>query len=218
MSTTHRRPGYHHGDLPDRLMCLALQHIADVGTQKLSLRALAREAGVSPTAPYRHFASKQCLLAALATQGFQELEARTDAAGLAAQSVEDRFLAMGLAYVRFAQDNPTLYQLMFGSGLSEFSAYEMLHTAVASAYGSVDRVLAQLIAEKDLPLEVEQLGGVVWGALHGIASLLISDLKIGDGTLRPMQSLAALRADPEVSIEYLLRSLIAEPKCDQAGV
>ena len=54
---------YHHGDLPETLMALALEHIAESGTEKLSLRALAREAGVSATAPYRHFPSKQCLLA-----------------------------------------------------------------------------------------------------------------------------------------------------------
>lgn len=202
------RAAYHHGDLPDRLMCLALQHIRCHGTQKLSLRALAREAGVSPTAPYRHFPTKQCLLAALATQGFRELQTRTEAAACGAETLEGKFLAMGSAYVQFAQDNPTTYQLMFGSVLGDFSTYDMLHNAAHGAYSVVDELLVRLVAEKALSLDADQLAGMVWAALHGIASLLISELESAAHSPRPMRSLAALRADPRPSVEYTLRALV----------
>ncbi|MEM7004211.1 MAG: TetR/AcrR family transcriptional regulator [Pseudomonadota bacterium] len=99
---------YHHGELPATLMTLALEHIQAHGTEKLSLRALAREAGVSPTAPYRHFPSKQCLLAAIAAQGFQTLREehlRTAAKGLAP---EPRLQTMAMSYINFAQTSPSL--------------------------------------------------------------------------------------------------------------
>ena len=64
---------YHHGDLRTTLLRAAEAHIALEGTERLSLRALAREAGVSATAPYRHFDDRQALLVALATDGFDEL-------------------------------------------------------------------------------------------------------------------------------------------------
>ncbi len=86
---------YHHGDLAGTLMEAALQHIAAEGTESLSLRALAREAGVSATAPYRHFPSKQCLLAALATRGFKRLRDAMSTGLEPDMAVEDRFRAVG---------------------------------------------------------------------------------------------------------------------------
>ena len=100
---------YHHGDLAETLMEAALTHIAANGTERLSLRALAREAGVSSTAPYRHFPSKRCLLAALATRGFRELKRSMSDAVDAATTLEERFAAMGRTYVNYAVANPTSY-------------------------------------------------------------------------------------------------------------
>ena len=87
---------YRHGNLPQALMDLAIQHIARAATEKLSLRALARELGVSQTAPYRHFSSKQCLLAAIATQGFDELRKRNVSAYDKTQPLEERLVGMSL--------------------------------------------------------------------------------------------------------------------------
>lgn len=199
---------YHHGELPATLMTLALEHIQAHGTEKLSLRALAREAGVSPTAPYRHFPSKQCLLAAIAAQGFQTLREehlRTAAKGLAP---EPRLQTMAMSYINFALENPISYQLMFGAMLADFSEYEMLQTAATGAYEEVDRALGELVEARGLDVEVPDLAGAMWAFLHGLSSLLISQPNLGGGDAKPMQALARLRESPERALNLVFGHLI----------
>jgi AcrR family transcriptional regulator len=205
--------GYHHGDLAETLMEAALLHIAANGTEHLSLRALARESGVSATAPYRHFPSKQGLLAALATRGFRQLEKATRARLDTAMGLEDRFMSVGQAYVDYAVSNPTSYQLMFGSVLADFSAYEELKQASIDCYSVVLEILGELILERGLNLTAVELGGVVWAGVHGISSLLIYKDAIpiddDDSGSTPQASLAFLRQSPEAALEILFRPLLA---------
>ena len=203
---------YHHGDLAETLMEAALTHIAANGTERLSLRALAREAGVSSTAPYRHFPSKRCLLAALATRGFRELKRSMSDAVDTATTLEERFKAMGGAYVNYAVANPTSYHLMFGSVLDDFSSYESLEQASVDCYAVVLGVLEELIQARGLDITAVELGGVVWAGVHGLASLLINKMAVSrhaDGSARSSQaSLAYLHRDPERALEILFRSLL----------
>ena len=100
-ANTATEPGkgnYHHGELRELLMGLALARIAIDGTEKFSLRALAREANVSATAPFRHFTNKHALFAALATEGFQQLGERVSAVARTSQSVDQRLLACSLRF------------------------------------------------------------------------------------------------------------------------
>lgn len=205
------RPGYHHGELPETLITLALQHIAEQGTEKLSLRALAREAGVSATAPYRHFPTKKCLLAAIATQGFQRLHRQITVASESDADVDDRFVAMGVAYINFAVENPISYKLMFGSVLGDFTEYESLHEAAVASYDQVQRMLQEVIDAHRLAYEVVQLGGVVWAGVHGVASLLLNDMnKSANAELAsPMRSVAAMHRDPEAALRIMFASLLA---------
>ena len=202
------RAGYHHGELPKTLMTLALAAIAEGGTEKLSLRALARQAGVSATAPYRHFESKQDLLAALATQGFEALGERTQAANDPSLSVEERMLAVAETYVQFACDNPVAYQLMFGAILGDFANSEMLQAAAARAYEDVYTLLAEVIQSKGLGVDVDELGGVVWATVHGMASLLISNVNVGEPESAPMRALATLLKNPRQGLEIALGQLV----------
>jgi AcrR family transcriptional regulator len=204
------RDGYHHGELPATLMALAMQHIEAGGTEKLSLRALAREAGVSPTAPYRHFPTKQCLLAALATQGFEQLHERTLQACQSGGSTEERFIRLGETYIGFALENPTAYRLMFGSVLGDFSEYEMLRLASERSYQPVQALLQELIEEKNLAQDVALLGGVVWSGVHGMASLLINDMDKGTShpVTSPRESVRAMRNNLRASIQLMFASLV----------
>ena len=201
---------YHHGDLPETLMNLALAHIEAEGTEKLSLRALAREAGVSPTAPYKHFPTKQCLLAALATQGFEDLANRTSQIIQETPDLRDRVVAMGLGYINFAIENPTTYQLMFGSVLGDFSEYEMLRTAAVSSYDEVQKVLAEVANANSVEVDIDQLGGVVWAFVHGFAALMIDNISIGDADASPMKSIAALKQDPEAALRMMVDPLFIQ--------
>ena len=208
--------GYRHGNLPQALMDLAVLHIARSGTEKLSLRALARELEVSPTAPYRHFASKQCLLAAIATQGFDELRKRNVSACDKSLPLEERLVAMSIAYVEFGIENPVLYQLMFGSTLADFSGYEMLHNASQAAYEEVDETLKALIAERGLEANVDHLAGGAWAFVHGMSSLLASSIDLGEAT-RPMQALEAMRDNAEVVIRLFMKQFFASATKEAPG-
>ncbi len=214
--TAKARETYHHGELPDVLMSLALTHISEHGTEKLSLRALAREAGVSQTAPYRHFPTKKCLLAALATRGFNNLREYIREALDGQEDVQQRFIAMGCAYVQFAIDNPMAYQLMFGSVLGDFSEYDMLHEASGDCYGQVLEVLQELIDANSLDEDLAHLGGVVWSGVHGMASLLLnqhakmSQGKSAKGEARsaPMKSLTFMGRDLSKSLHTMFGHLL----------
>ena len=198
---------YHHGELPETLMRLAIDHIERDGTEKLSLRALAREAGVSPTAPYRHFPSKQCLLAAIATQGFHTLSAAHAEIAARQLPVEERAVAMACAYVEFALANPVSYQLMFGTLLGDFSEFDMLYNAVNESYREVDRLLEDIVAAKQLEVDVNLLGGMLWSNVHGISSLLIGQVPQYDDVSKPMQARHALANDYEGAIRLMFKSL-----------
>src|SRR5258708_37956423 len=117
-----RYRGYHHGDLPSALILGARRMLEKAGPESISFRAIAREAGVSQTAPYNHFTSKEHLLATLATIGFRELEASQAAATKDASTINEQIDRLGRAYVRFACRHPQLYRLMFGAGLSDWRA------------------------------------------------------------------------------------------------
>ncbi len=206
---------YHHGDLSAQLMALAIDHIERAGTEKLSLRALAREAGVSPAAPFRHFPTKQCLLAALATRGFRQLRARMLDAQTPGASVEQRFFEIGRAYLDFARDNAVAYQLMFGAVVSDFSEYHDLFVAAREGYGVLHDVLEGLIVEHELDVDVETLGGVVWAGVHGLASLIMTRdappyaSNLGAESADPMLALHALGRDIDRALHVLFDNLIA---------
>src|SRR5919199_1636107 len=129
MSTSPGR-GYHHGALKTALLDAADALLDEGGAGAVSLREAARRAGVSATAPYRHFADKEALLAALATRGFEQFGAALDEA---ARDASDPLAAMGLAYVRFALARPGRFRLMFGPGIDR-SRFPELQAAAVRAF------------------------------------------------------------------------------------
>ena len=167
---------YHHGDLRDTLMLAAVRHIEQHGTEGLSLRALAREAGVSPTAPYRHFENRQALLAGLATRGFEELGAHMEAEPERLRREPALvFFEAGLTYVAYARAHGVKYHLMFGDTIGDFSDHEELREAAETCYGHFEAILiAGIEARVLLQIDVRELGGVVWSMVHGIAGMLIA--------------------------------------------
>jgi AcrR family transcriptional regulator len=158
--------GYHHGDL--RAACLfAGMELLDEGDEEaLSLRAVARRAGVSANAPYRHFADKNALLAALATKGFQMLAQSMSEFDSTAPAGEE-FVALGQSYVRFALAHPSLFRLMYGHPCTRYSA-----EAQAAADDS-NAVLMARVAR--LVPESQQMMFAVgsWSLVHGLASLIL---------------------------------------------
>jgi AcrR family transcriptional regulator len=170
-------PSYHHGNLHQELLVKGLEQLKRVGPDKVSLRALAREIGVSQTAPYRHYADKNALLAALAAQGYSQLSHEIGQASLSVDDDEERFMAVGLAYIHFARTNPELYKLMFGSVLACSMDYPEFVEAGQQAFTVIlDHVQQginhKLFAQKD----PRMLGYGAWAMVHGIASLWIDGM------------------------------------------
>src|SRR4051812_31489326 len=104
---------YHHGDLSRALVDAARKILESEGPSALSLRAVAREAGVSPAAPYHHFKDKNELLEAVAHEGWHELDAALAKARASTDEARTRMTNLGVAYVCFARDNPALYRVMY---------------------------------------------------------------------------------------------------------
>lgn len=103
---------YHHGNLRDTLLEAAFTLVDSGGVEAISMRALAREAGVSSAAPFRHFPDKKVLLAAIARKAAAELERKLEEASANGSDALTQFRAMSVAYVRFAAEHPTLFDLI----------------------------------------------------------------------------------------------------------
>ena len=124
---TKKKGAYHHGDLRRALLDAALLMVEREGPKGLSLRAVARLAGVSPAAPYRHFSGKEGLLAAVAREGLNALAESMESAsaenvGLALAE----FRAIALAYVKFAAANPSHFRVMFGPEVTDRTQHDGL--------------------------------------------------------------------------------------------
>lgn len=212
-----RSRAYHHGDLRKTLLEACCKHIECQGTEGLSLRALAREAGVSATAPYRHFDNRQALLAALASEGFRELAGRIEGVP-AADPIEALFYG-GLAYVRYAEANPVKYHLMFGDVIGDFSDHAELLEAACDCYARLEAILEAGLASGSLRCDsLPELGGTVWALLHGLSGLVITArTKAAQMAPEVVAQVAPLCAQqrvadaPERVLLRLIEGLVADP-------
>lgn len=205
MNDTNKR--YHHGDLRRALLDTALEMLAEDNGWQFTLRELARRAGVSHAASYKHFPDKAALLAELALLGFEQLRtALLVAVPSASSSLRDEFLGMSRAYVQFGVANPNLYRLMF-SAEARASGDARLQDRGAAAL----EVLNDLIVRGQRtgwlqlrPVRAQAAAG--WSQLHGLTLLTLDGL-LGPDTVGPGASDAAL--------EVLLEGLEVPPIKDQ---
>src|SRR6266567_1041732 len=166
---------YHHGDLRNALIQAGLELLAEGGVQELDLRKVARRAGVSHAAPYRHFADKQALIAAINEEGFYWLAERIQATlrEVPAEPFE-QLLGVALAYVRFAQEHPWLMREMFSGLTIERETFASLHAASKTVYRLYIEVVRRGQEKgKIVDGDPAALAGVLWSVLHGLAMLII---------------------------------------------
>lgn len=167
-----RTDSYHHGDLRAALVREARNLLESEGIKAVSLRAVAREAGVSQAAPYHHFADKTALLAAVAAQGVRELNEGLMAVSADASKPLQRLRALGVAYVLHGAQNPALFALAQGPEFADKAAPEEL----AEARSQTFRILFETIAAC-LPDAAEQKQreafGAAWSLVHGMTVLTI---------------------------------------------
>jgi AcrR family transcriptional regulator len=174
--TEHLKP-YHHGDLRNALIQAGLELLAQEGAAALDLRKVARKTGVSHAAPYRHFADKQALIAAITEEGFRRLAQRIQA--ILQDASDDTFEqlhAVARGYIYFAQENPWLMREMFSGLTIEHRAFPSLHQAAKVLYRLYVAIIkrgqekGQIVA-----FAPDALAGVFWSLLHGTAMLMIEN-------------------------------------------
>lgn len=162
---------YHHGDLSRALVAAGRRILEAEGPAALSLRAVAREAGVSPAAPYHHFKDKSELLDAVADEGWRELG---DAIAKGRTSATEPRLALseiGVAYVCFARKNPALYRLMYHAACNR----SMMPDKAKGEDSGYDQVREALIAAGADPSdegELQLIQIAAWCSAHGVAEMV----------------------------------------------
>jgi AcrR family transcriptional regulator len=179
MQEKSARP-YHHGDLRRVVIETAQEMLREGKGWQFTLREVARRAGVSHAAPYKHFPDKSALLAELATLGFDQLRAEiSDALHRPLRAGRAEFLAAAKAYIHFGMANPSLYRLMFSADASK-KDFPQLHEAGAAAFAELLGIIErgqQAGTFKKQPLRSQ--GAAAWALVHGFTMLAI------DGQLLP---------------------------------
>lgn len=177
--TAAKQP-YHHGDLRNALVAAAVHLIESDGVEEFSLRAAARDVGVSPNAAYRHFSDKSALLTAVAQHGFERLGTRMRRAMAAsrgrnpATAAIARFKATGRAYVEFALAHPELFDVMFGRSGAANLEPSWATEDPQSPYGLLGGALDELVSHGVLP-KSKRPGAELkaWATVHGFACLYL---------------------------------------------
>jgi AcrR family transcriptional regulator len=162
---------YHHGDLSRALVEAARRLLESEGPNALSLRAVAREAGVSPAAPYHHFKDKGELLAAVAHEGWTMLDAAMTRAKAKAVSKREALTELGVAYVCFAREHPALYRVMYDTAREKEALPDTIGYGEDSAYCKVRNTLIEGGADPADHIELELITVAAWCSAHGLAEM-----------------------------------------------
>ncbi|TGK20088.1 TetR/AcrR family transcriptional regulator [Leptospira fluminis] len=174
MKMKQDKNSYHHGDLKRALLDASIRILKEEGYKALSLRKAALTAGVSQSAPYRHYADLESLYADIAEEGFRLLSERL-------KNFQSRykkrplllFRESGVTYVEFALEHPDLFRIMYGNQIESHSRYETLVLAENDSF----RIIVEIIQDcKNAGLirtdSVEKSATAAWTMVHGIAVLL----------------------------------------------
>jgi AcrR family transcriptional regulator len=193
----HKKP-YHHGDLREVLLVAGESALAQMPFEVVTLREIARRAGVSHAAPKHHFPSLGDLFAELAARGFDSFVTELAAGGDRAsqQTPEGRLGGMGRAYLRFAEANPAVYGLMFGKR-DAMAITPHLATAMLNAWSQLEAAASQIVG----PSRATTAAITIWASVHGLAMLK-----------------QAQRVPPNVTLhgleDHMLRTLVAGLQAD----
>jgi AcrR family transcriptional regulator len=197
MQRAEKKP-YHHGDLREALLSATEQVLGEVSLDQLSLREIARRAGVSHAAPKHHFGSLGGLLGEVAALGFRRFTADMVAAEARVQdpSPEAKLRASARSYVRFAAANPAIYGLMFGKR-AEVEVTPALMEASMASWNKLEEDLTEIVG----PSRAANAALMVWSSCHGLSMLLL------DARLPP-------HLTPDQAIENIVGMILAGLKAD----
>jgi len=199
---------YHHGALRDALLQAAERVLERDGLAGLTLRAVAREAGVSHAAPTHHFGDLTGLLSELAAIGFRQFNAAMATAAAADLSLTERSMARAKAYVGYAQAHPGMYGLMFRAERLDYSRpslCEAAETSFAGLAGAVAAKRQEQISEDALTLDQAAAIARAWSLVHGFTMLLL------DGRLQDILHRLPKGTDADKLMDAMLKMTVAQP-------
>lgn len=186
-------------DLRTRVLAASVQLIAEAGLAGLSMREVARRAGVSHQAPYHYFGDKAAIVAALVEAGFTKLADRMEAAAQAGGTPDDRLEGVGQAYVTFALEEPVYFRLMFRPELTDLARFPAAEAAGDRAFSVLEALVGETARPDARVEEREALVTLHWSIAHGLATLLL------DGSLAEHLSDPAARTGHAEQVLRLFR-------------
>jgi AcrR family transcriptional regulator len=198
---------YHHGALRDALLQAAERVLERDGLAGLTLRAVAREAGVSHAAPTHHFGDLTGLVSELAAIGFRQFNAAMAAACSSEMPYPARGMARAKAYVAYAQAHPGMYGLMFRTERLDYSR-PSLHEAAETSFAGLAQAIAasrhEHIEEESLTLEQAAAIARAWSLVHGFTMLML------DGRLEDILHRLPEGSQVETLLDAMLKVALAK--------
>ena len=200
---------YHHGNLKEELIACACKLCDRDGYTKLSIRSLAKESGVSQTAPYRHFETKECVYAAVATVGFKKLNELVffDSPK---KITKTKLVANASKYIEFGLKNANTYDLMFGTAVGNFADYPNLLKSANETYDNMKDSFASLADDSEQVIAFKCI--TLWSMLHGLVGIIRKVNVVGDDyddSAGPISSANMIANNLEEHLDKVISGLIS---------
>ena len=161
-------------DLKTQVLDASVQLISEQGLAGLSMREVARRAGVSHQAPYHYFDDKESIVAALVGRGFTMLADRMESVAKGKGTITQRLAKTGREYVSFALEQPVYFRLMFRPELAQLDRFPEAVAAGARALAVLEALVEERCAgQRVAPAKREAMVSMHWGMVHGLSSLLL---------------------------------------------
>lgn len=199
---------YHHGNLKQELIDCACRLCERDGYTKLSIRTLAKESGVSQTAPYRHFETKEALYASVATDGFKKLH-KACYIDINKRVTKKHLVEKGCKYIEFGLNNANTYDLMFGTAVGDFSNYPELLESANSTYENMKSAFSKLAKEDDEAIAFKCI--TLWSMIHGLVGILRKVQLVGDNyeeDIGPISTASLIANNLEVHLDKVVSGIV----------
>ena len=201
---------YHHGNLKQELIDCACRLCERDGYTKLSIRTLAKESGVSQTAPYRHFETKEALYASVAKDGFNKLS-KAIHVDVDKKVTKKQIVDMAIKYIEFGLKNANTYDLMFGTAVGNFAEYPELLESANSSYENFRSSFSQLANDSDEVIAFKCI--TLWSMVHGLVGILrkaqvVADEPMVNPEAGPMSSAILIASNLEDHLDKVISGIV----------